>query len=162
MRFVWIISAFAALTFAAPASAQQGDQQLRQQFERLVAAYEDAENKMDAAAIPGFFSKDGEFVSPFSQPLVKKGPQEIEKAYEEAFKSLKNRHIEIKLDQVSPLGSDVALAVGNFHITGEGPNSAPVTVDGDWTSVNAKSGDTWKIRMLTVFTPPPPPPPPAK
>jgi hypothetical protein len=34
------------------ASAQQGDQQLRQQIEPIVAAYQDAVNKLDAAASP--------------------------------------------------------------------------------------------------------------
>jgi uncharacterized protein (TIGR02246 family) len=156
MRSALMISAIAAIAFAASASAQKSEEHLRQQIEGLTAAYQDAENKEDAAAIPGLFAKDGEFVNAFSQPLVKSGPQAIQKYYEDAFKSLKNRHIEIKLDQLSPLGSDVALGVGNFQMTGDGQHGG-VKVDGNWTTVYVNGAGTWKIRRLTVFTPPPPP-----
>ena len=153
------IAAIAAIAFAASASAQQGDQQLRQQIERSIAAYQDAENKLDAAAVSSLWTKDGELVSPFSQPLVKSGPQEIEKTYANTFKSIKNYHAVINLDQVSPLGSDVALGVGNWHVTGEGKNG-PIKLDGLWSVVYVNTGGAWKVRQLTLFTPPPPPPPP--
>jgi uncharacterized protein (TIGR02246 family) len=156
MRSTWSISAIAAIAFAATASAQQGDQQLRQQIERLVTAYQDAENKLDAAAVSGLFTKDGQFVSPGSQPLVKNGPQEIEKIYADTFKLVKNYHIVINLDQVSPQGSDVALGVGNFQVTGEGQNG-PIKLDGLWTAVYVNNDGEWKVREVTSFTPPPPP-----
>jgi uncharacterized protein (TIGR02246 family) len=160
MRSVCMISAIAVVAFAASASAQQGDQKLRQAIEEIAAQYQDAENKSDAAAIPGFFTKDGEVVAAFSEPLVKSGPPAIQKFYEDAFKAIKDRHIEIKVDQVSPMGNDAALGVGHWHITGEGQNGSAMKLDGFFTTVYADTGGTWKIRMLTVFTPPPTPPAP--
>jgi uncharacterized protein (TIGR02246 family) len=156
MRSSGTISAIAAIAFATTASAQQGDQQLRQQIEPVVAAYQDAVNKQDAAAVAGLWTKDGQYVSPFSQPLVKNGPQEIEKSYGNTFKSIKNYHVVINLDQVSPLGFDVALGVGNYHVAGDGQNG-PVKLDGLFTVVYVSNDGAWKVRQLTVFTPPPPP-----
>ena len=158
MRSALIISASVAIAFAASASAQKSEEHLLQQIEGVVAAYQDAENKEDAAAIPLLFTKDGELLSAFSQPLVKSCAQAIETFYEDGFKQLKNRHIEIKLDRLSPLGSDAAREVGNSHITGEGPRG-DVKVTAHWTAVYVNDEGKWKIRELTVFTPPPLPPP---
>jgi uncharacterized protein (TIGR02246 family) len=156
LRTALFISAIAAISLAASASAQQVDQNTRQQIEKIVAANQDAENKQDAAAIAGRYTQDGVLVSPFRRPLVTRGRQEIEKAYKEAFKAIQDRHIEIKVDDVSPLGTNAAVGVGNFEVTGKGQNGA-VKVDGDWTAVWVNDGGEWKVRLLTVFTPPSPP-----
>jgi uncharacterized protein (TIGR02246 family) len=156
MRATWIISAIAAIGLAASASAQEVNQSTRQQVERIIAAYQDAENTENAAAVAELYTKDGVIVSPFGGPLVKSGPQEIQKYYEGGFRSMKNRHVEIKLDELSPLGTDAAIGVGNFQLTGQGQNGA-IKLDGNWTAVYVNDESVWKLRLLTVFTPPPPP-----
>jgi len=54
-----IIVAFAALGFVTSASAQQIDQNTRQQIERIAAAYVENWNKHDAAGIAALYTKDG-------------------------------------------------------------------------------------------------------
>ena len=58
-------------------------------------------------------------------------------------------HIELSVDQVSPLGADAAVTVGKYQLTGRG-RGGPLKVDGHWTEVEVREGGVWKIRLLTV------------
>ena len=86
--------------------------------------------------------------------VVKTGPQDIEQNYQSAFKSGMN-HLELTVDQVSPLGTDAALSIGEYHLTGQGQNG-PINADGHWTGVDAREGSTWKIRLATAVPNAPP------
>ena len=54
-----IIVVFATLGLITSASAQQIDQNTRQQIERIAAAYVENWNKHDAAGIAALYAKDG-------------------------------------------------------------------------------------------------------
>ena len=153
MRSPWAISAIAVICFAASASAQQVDQSTQQQIQRLVATYAEKFNKQDFSGIAGLYTTDGVLVSQ-APKVVKTGPQEIEQSYQNAFKS-GALHLELTVDQVSPLGTDAALSMGEYHLTGQGQNG-PVKVDGHWTGVDVREGGTWKIRLATAVPNPPP------
>jgi uncharacterized protein (TIGR02246 family) len=158
MRRHWmILTILAVIGLAAPASAQKLHEDLRQQLEGIAAAYTDAENRTDAAAVASLYTNDGEVVSPTGKAIIKRGKKEIEQFYEAAFKALKDRHAEIKLDEASQVGTDAAIGAGNFVVTGKAENGDAVKREGHWTAVYVLDGGAWKIRMFTAFLNPPPP-----
>ena len=152
MRSSWIISAIAGIGLAVSASAEQVDQSTRQQIERLVATYAENFNKQNAAGIAGLYTEDGMLVSP-SANIVKTG-QLIAQSYQDAFKSGMN-HTDITVDQVSSLGTDAVIAIGEYRGSGHGQNG-PIEVDGHWTGVDVREEGIWKVRLLTAFPNPPP------
>ncbi len=79
---------------------------------------------------------------------VKSGAREIEQFYQGSFKAGIN-HDEITIDDVSPLGADTVIAMGEYRATGQGQNGA-IKLEGHWTGVDVREGDTWKIRLLTA------------
>jgi uncharacterized protein (TIGR02246 family) len=153
MRSPWVVSAIAVICLTIGASAQQSSHSTRQEIERLVADYAEKLNKQDFAGIAGLYTTDGVLVSQ-APKAVKTGPQEIEQNYQSAFKSGLNR-LELTVDQVSPLGTDAAVSMGEYHLTGHGQNG-PMKVDGHWTGVDVREGGTWKIRLATAVPNPPP------
>src|SRR5262249_27260782 len=68
-------------------SAQQVDQNTRQQIEQLVTTYRADWNKQDAAGIAGLYTKDGVLVTQ-APKIVKTGSQEIEQNYQNLFKTM--------------------------------------------------------------------------
>jgi hypothetical protein len=64
MRPIYIIGAIAALSLATSvASAQEVDQTTKQQIEQNIAAYHDAWNNHNAAAIANLYTNDGILVT---------------------------------------------------------------------------------------------------
>jgi uncharacterized protein (TIGR02246 family) len=157
MRRHWIIPTIVAVIgLTAPAFAQDVHKDLRGQLEGLTAAYTDAYNQADAAAVAALYTKDGELVAPFGNTIIKRGTKEIEQYYQAAFKALKDRHAEFKLDQASQIGADTAVSAGSFVVTGKADNGDAVKLEGHWTGVYVLDGGAWKIRMATGFPNPPP------
>jgi uncharacterized protein (TIGR02246 family) len=148
MRSPGIISAILVIGLAPPTFAQQVDPDTRQQVERLAATYAENFNKQDAAGIASLYARDGVLVSRAAK-AVKTGAQEIEQTYQSVFKSGIN-HTDMTVDQVSPLGTDAVIAIGEYHGSGHGQNG-PIEVDGHWTEVDVREGGIWKIRLLTAF-----------
>ena len=130
-----IIVAFAALGLVTSASAQQIDQNTRQQIERIAAAYVENWNKHNAAGVAALYTKDGVQVTATG---VKSGPQEIEQAYQSAMKTFP-QHNGQTIEQISPLGNDAVIRIGQFHLAGEGQNG-PTKLDGRYTSVDVREG----------------------
>src|SRR5690349_6938500 len=102
-----IIAAFAAVSLITSASAQQIDQNTRQQIERLAAAYVDNWNKHDAGGIAALYTKDGVQVTAAG---VRSGPQEIEQAYQSTMKTFP-QHNGQTVEQISPLGNDADIRI---------------------------------------------------
>jgi len=147
MRSRWIIAVILAIVPSASASAQQSHLDTRRQIEQLAATFSERYNKQDAGAIASMFTKDAVRVtSGVSAASV--GPQAIEETFKTLFKS-GFRHIDLVIDHVSPLGTDAAITVGAYQITGQG-QGGPLKVDGRWTEVEVREGGVWKIRLSTV------------
>src|SRR5215475_9994467 len=147
MRARWIVAVILGVVPAASASAQQSHLDTRRQIEQLAATFSERYNKQDAGAVAGMFTKDAVRVtSGVSAPSV--GPQAIEKTFKTQFES-GFRHIDLVVDQVSPFGTDAAITVGTYQITGRG-QGGPLKVDGRWTEVEVREGGVWKIRHSTV------------
>jgi uncharacterized protein (TIGR02246 family) len=147
MRSVWIISIVAAMGLATPASAQQVDQNTRQQIEQINAAFEMGYSKQDAAGIASQFAKDGVLIVAIGKHVYT-GPQEIEQFYQGLFKMGFN-HDEAALNELTPLGTDMLIGIGEYHASGQG-QSGPLKADGHFSSVYVPEGGAWKTRLLTA------------
>ena len=90
--------------------------------------------------------------SPASFKLIKNGQQEITEHNKNLMKTF--NHNEGTLDQVTPVGNDEAISVGEFHFTGQGQNG-PIKADGHWTALYVREGGQWRIRLLTALNDPP-------
>ena len=146
-----IVVAFTTLGLITSASAQEIDQNTRQQIERIAAAYVENWNKHNAAGVAALYAKDGVQVTATG---VRSGPQEIEQAYQSAMKTFP-QHNGQTIEQISPLGNDADIRIGEFHLSGQGENG-PTKLDGRYTAVDVREGGTWKIRILTGVPIPPP------
>ena len=147
MRSRWIVAVILGIVPAASASAQQSHLDTRRQIEQLAATFSERYNKQDAGAIASMFTKDAVRVtSGISGPSI--GRQAIEETFKTQFES-GFRHIDLAVDQVSPFGSDAAITVGTYQITGRG-QGGPLKVDGRWTEVEVREGGVWKIRHSAV------------
>jgi len=147
MRSCWIISAILAIVPTASPFAQQSHLDTRHQIEQMVATFSERYNKQDAAAIASMFTKDAARVSS-AATAISTGPQGIEEDFKTQFE-LGFNHIELIVDQVSPFGTDAAITIGKYRLTGQGQRG-PLKVDGHWTEVEVREGGVWKIRLLTV------------
>jgi ketosteroid isomerase-like protein len=136
------------VSLSTPALAADAD--LKQQVEQIGSAYADSFNKQDAAGIAATFATGGIHVNPAGART------DIAQLYEGTFKAGFN-HEEITVDQVWPLGSDTALAMGQYRITGKNQSGAPIEIAGIWTATDVREGGKWKIRMLSAIPKPPQP-----
>ena len=87
------------------------------QIEQMAATFADNYNKQDAAALTSMFTKDARHVSS-DGTAVSAGPQAIEDSFKTLFKTGLS-HIELVVDQVSPLGADAAITIGKYQLTGQ-------------------------------------------
>jgi uncharacterized protein (TIGR02246 family) len=149
-----IIVAFAAIGLITSASAQQIDQTTRQQIAGIAAAYVENWNKHNAAGVAALYAKDGVLVTPTG--AVISGSQELERAYQGSIKTFP-QHNGQTIEQISSLGNDADIRIGEFHLSGQGQNG-PTKLDGRYTAVDVREGGTWKIRLLTAVRLPPPAP----
>jgi uncharacterized protein (TIGR02246 family) len=147
MHSRWVFAMILGTFPAAAASAQQSHLDMRRQIEQLAATFSERYNKQDAGALANMFTKDAvQVTSGVSAPSV--GRQAIEKTFKTQFES-GFRHIDLVVDQVSPFGTDAAITVGRYEITGRGQDG-PLKVDGRWTEVEVREGGVWKIRHSAV------------
>ena len=142
-----------ALCFLLTASALPAvaaEQDLKQEVEKITSAYAESFNKQDAAGIAALYATGGVQVN-------QAGPTtDVAKRYEGVFKAGFN-HNDLTVSQVSPLGNDAAVSMGEYHLTGKNQSGAPIEAAGIWTAVDVREGGTWKIRMLSAIPKPPQP-----
>ena len=150
----WTLAIVAA-AFVVPASAQLVDPSLIAGVDRIFATYTEGFKKQDASAVAEVFTTDGVLLSQSPNGVVNSGTQAIAQRYESIFK-LGANNISITRSQLTQLGNDVAIALGEYQVTGQG-QSGPIKMDGDWsaTYVYVRDAGTWKIRLLTVVPKPP-------
>jgi uncharacterized protein (TIGR02246 family) len=130
--------AFVALLVVVPSEspfAQQSQMDTRRLVEQMATVFSEYYNKQDAAAAASMFTKDAVRVS-WESNAVSTGPRAIEETFQSQFKS-GFRHIDLVVDQVSPLGTDAAITVGTYQITGQG-QGLPLKVAGRWTELEVR------------------------
>ena len=136
------------VALAAPAFAQDADLK-KQLVEQNAAPYRESFNMQDVAGVVATYATGAIIVNPAGAHT------DIPKFVEGAFKAGLN-HIDNEIDQVWPLGSDTALAVGKWRVTGKNQSGAPIDVAGLWTATYVREGGKWKVRMTSIIPPPPP------
>jgi ketosteroid isomerase-like protein len=145
----YVLCVFMAV-FAAPAAADNADQSLKQEVQKIGSAYAESFNRQDADGIAALYEPGGMHVNPA-------GPRtDIAELYKGAFRAGFN-HEEMTVDQVRPFGTDGALALGEYRITGKNKSGAPIETGGRWTAVYVREGTKLKISMLSAFPKAPPP-----
>jgi ketosteroid isomerase-like protein len=129
-------------TFSIPAMA--ADAAIKEEVEKVISAYVEGFNQQDAAGIAARYAAGGVLVNPT-------GPRaDIAEFYKGLFKAGFD-HGDVTVEEVSPLGADAALGVGEYHISGKNQTGAPIEVLGRWTAVYVRDGAGLKIRMLSAF-----------
>ena len=142
-----IILSVITVSLFTPALADDAD--LKKQVEQINSAYMESYRKQDAAGIVAQYATDGIMVNPAGART------DIAQYFDAAFKGGLNQ-LEVKTDQVWPLGSDAALGMGKFQVTGKDQSGAPIQLTGGlWTATYVREGGKLKIRMLTLVPPPP-------
>jgi lipoprotein-anchoring transpeptidase ErfK/SrfK/ketosteroid isomerase-like protein len=147
MRSHWIVAAILTVFPAASSFAQQSPLDMRKQVEQMTATFSERYNKQDAAGLATMFVKDAVRVSS-TDGAASTGPQAIAENFKTQFK-LGFNHIDLIVDQVSPLGTDAAVTTGRYQTTGRGEGGL-LRVEGHWTQVEVREAGAGKIRLLTV------------
>lgn len=130
-----------------PAVAAENDP--KQKVEAVASEYAASFNRHDGAGIAALFATGGIHVNPA-------GPRsDIADFYQGAFKAGFD-HEEITVDQAWPLDSDMALAIGNYRLSGKNQSGAPIETSGIWTATYVTEGGKLKIRLISAMPKPPP------
>lgn len=151
MRLSYILC-FIMAVLVGPAFAAD-DQSSKQEVEKIAAAFTESFNKQNSAGLGGFFTNDGVLVNPT-------GPHshpDIAQYYDGAFKAGIN-HIEITVKQVTTLGADTMIGIGESVTSGKNASGAAIGDNGHWTATYVRDGGAWKMRMLTTVPKASPPP----
>lgn len=143
-----LFSCFFVTAFSLSAVAGDGDP--KRQVEGIASEYAANFNKQDGAGIAALFATGGIHVNPA-------GPRsDIAEFYQGAFNAGFD-HEEITVDQAWPLGTNMALAIGGYRLTGKNQSGAPLETGGIWTATYVTEGGKLKIRLLSAMPKPPPP-----
>ena len=90
-----------------PANAAEDEKQIRANLDAFVAAY----SKKDAAALAGFWSPEGRFLSPLSGEAMS-GRENIEKEYAAIFADVEEVSLEVEVESLRFISPDVAVEEG--------------------------------------------------
>jgi ketosteroid isomerase-like protein len=132
------------LLFSVPAVAAGNG--LKQELDKVGAAYAESFNRQDGAGIAALYASGGIHVNPA-------GPRtDIAQFFETAFKDGLD-HEDLTVNEAWALGSDTALAIGKYHVTGK-TLSGPIELQGLWTATDVREDGKWKIRMMTAIPEP--------
>ena len=147
-----------AVAFALPVFPQQADtadQLAAQEIRALTKKYDEAFSNQNAAALGGLFTEDGVLLAPDG---VYSGRQAIQKRYEEiVFPQWHcNNHV-TKVRQVIALGGELCW-IAEWSCSCLNADGSTAKVNGYYSSVGVREGDTWKCRIFTfnVVLPAPP------
>jgi ketosteroid isomerase-like protein len=133
-----------------PEPKAAADVDIKQEVEKISSAYIESFNKQDAAGIAALYATGGVLVTPRGLHA------DIAEFYQGVFKAGLD-HDEGTIDQVWQLGSDAALALGEYRMTDRNQSGAPLEV-GRWTAVYVRENGKFKVRMLSAFPKAAPPP----
>jgi uncharacterized protein (TIGR02246 family) len=136
-------------------SAEGRSYDVSRQLDEKIKNYDEAINRNDAAAVAFFFTDDAVFVTS-GGPLC--GREAIEKQYGEWFKQWHHsNHLEKKdSDSLRIVGTADNIAVNGEWSETDQQGEASVELNGYWSAIYVRVGNTWKIRWLTYNVSPAP------
>jgi len=129
-------------------SAEGRSYDVSRQLDEKIKNYDEAINRNDAAAVASLFTDDAIFVN-YGGPLC--GREVIEKQYAEWFKQWHhNNHLDIKdSDSLRIVGTADNIALNGKWSETDQQGEASVQLNGYWSAIYVRVGDTWKIHWLT-------------
>jgi ketosteroid isomerase-like protein len=128
--------------------ARADDAALKKEAEQLLTSYQECFNtKHDPACIAALYTADGIMVNPM-------GTTTPSKYYTSAFQTGFTK-LNATVKEIYPAGSDGAIAVGTYHVTGKDKDGKELDAGGTWTAAYVKEGGKLKVRMLTAVPKPP-------
>lgn len=126
--------AFALAALALPAVGQEQSQtEIRQRIEHMASTWQDAYNKKDLQTLGNLLAQDATFTS---SEWSGNGRQAIERHLQEDIRSGAMKNLQIRTEQVQPLGTHAAWATGMWtaeaspQMTSEGGVSGGATSGG--------------------------------
>ncbi len=150
-RFVCASALFCLIVaLVAPASADDAD--LRRQLEQGNSALMESFNSMDVTGLAAMYATGAVIVGPTGART------DIAQYFEGNFRAGLSR-AETTIDQVWPLGSDTALGLGRYRVTGKSRDGGPIDAAGLWTATYVRQDGKWKIRMWSIIPQAPSPQP---
>jgi uncharacterized protein (TIGR02246 family) len=133
---------------AKPASDHSADEAaIRTNIEKFVKAY----NAGDAKAVAALFTPDGEVHDKAGNEA--EGREAIEKTFAKIFKDMPEKNLEVFIESIRFIGSDLALEVGTTKETPE-PNEPP-DID-RYTVLHVKRDGKWQMALARDEEGPPP------
>jgi uncharacterized protein (TIGR02246 family) len=132
-----------ALTCSAAVADQPSEADDVQQIETEVAAYVEAFNAKDAAALSKHWSETGAYVRPADGVRVV-GRKAIEKEFQSAFAERPNAVLAVKVDTIRFVTSDVAIEEGVAVVTS--PDAEPSRTG--YAAVHVKRDGQWQVDSI--------------
>ncbi len=118
---------------------------IRREIEAVGAAYVERFKAREAAGIAALYAEGGVHVAP-------NGPRsDISQFYDELFK-FGFTDQETVLQEVRLLAADIAVASGEYSISGKAPDGSAMARGGYWTATYQRDGTgSWKIVVQTAI-----------
>ena len=139
-----------AISFAGPTLAQHKDTidpKIAQQIRALGVKYDEAFNRSDPGALAALYSEDAVRATPHG---TFHGRQAIEKDFAERdFQRLQSNNYVRKVDRVDAVGNEVRV-IGKWSCSVHDTDGGSKQVNGRYSWVFVREGDTWKIRRNTI------------
>ena len=139
-----------AISFALPTLAQHKDTidpKIAQQIRALGVKYDEAFNRSDPGALAALYSEDAVRATPHG---TFHGRQAIEKDFAERdFQGLQSNNYVRKVDRVDAVGNEVRV-IGKWSCAFHDIDGGSKHVNGRYSWVFVREGDTWKIRRNTI------------
>jgi uncharacterized protein (TIGR02246 family) len=120
-------------------------ERLKQELVQVSDAYAENFNRGDAAGIAALFVNGGVHVNESG------ARNDIEQLYQAAFKAGSSNRMDASIDEVWSLGTDIATAVGQVHVTGRDQSGAAIERARRSTGTYVREGGKWKIQMITTL-----------
>ncbi len=121
---------------------------IKKEVENIASAYLGSFNRQDAAGIAALYARGGVHINPA-------GPRtDIENFYLALFAAGFDYQEGI-VDEAYLLGSDAAIAVGQYRIAGKNQSGIRVEHAGISAATYVRESGKWKIRMLAAIPKPP-------
>jgi ketosteroid isomerase-like protein len=131
---------------------------LREQYVAFLKEFDDAMVKGDAVAAAALFTEDACFVDPTAGLIY--GRKAIKKFFSDGFKKIPFISHVSTPDQHSPhvldTAGDKVWTSGQWNVTLQAPDGAPVQMKGYWLDVDVRKGNRWKI-LVSYHAPVAPP-----
>src|SRR5215831_11651976 len=131
---------FETLATGKPVHFEEGTmtiERLKQELVQVSNAYAESFNRQDAAGIAALFVDGGVHVN-------EAGPRnDIEQLYQAAFKAGSSNHMDASIDAVWSLGTDIATATGQVHMTGKDQSGAAFERTRRSTGTYMREGGIW-------------------